>query len=83
MSDVVAASVIVPTYNRPGVLEQCLRALLSQDAETPPFEVIVVDDATTDDTAARVVALAADDRVHYVRHQAKRHPEHRNSVCAR
>jgi GT2 family glycosyltransferase len=72
MSDVVAASVIVPTYNRPGVLEQCLRALLSQDAETPPFEIIVVDDASTDDTGARVVALAADNRVHYMRHQANR-----------
>jgi GT2 family glycosyltransferase len=49
-----------------------LRALLSQDAETPPFEIIVVDDASTDDTGARVEPFTGDERVQYVRHEANR-----------
>ncbi|MFO7173878.1 MAG: glycosyltransferase family 2 protein [Bacillota bacterium] len=38
-----AVSVIVPTYNRPGHLRECLRALAAQTY--PDFEVIVVNDA--------------------------------------
>lgn len=72
MSVEPAASVIVPTYNRPGVLEQCLRAILVQKAGTPPYEIIVVDDASSDDTGARVAALGGGDRLHYARHEMNR-----------
>lgn len=67
------ASVIVPTYQRPKLLERSLRALLAQDRSTPPYEVIVVDDCSTPETAA-VVSKAAgpDERVMYVRHEANR-----------
>jgi GT2 family glycosyltransferase len=41
-------SVIVLTWNGGRVIEPCLRAVLSQ--EPPPFEVIVVDNASTDGT---------------------------------
>ena len=39
-------SIIIPTYNRLGILEKCLRALESQTYEQPitEYEVIVVDD---------------------------------------
>ena len=45
-------SIIIPTYNRLGILEKCLRALESQTYEQPitEYEVIVVDDGSTDDT---------------------------------
>jgi len=46
-------SVIVVTYNSGAQIEACLRALLSQDCE-----VIVVDNASQDDTVARVRALS-------------------------
>lgn len=46
-------SVIIPTYNRLPILQKCLAAL-SQQALTSPhtYEVIVVDDGSTDDTVA-------------------------------
>jgi len=43
-------SVIIPTRNRRALLEGALRSVWSQ--EQPPAEIIVVDDGSTDDTAA-------------------------------
>lgn len=49
MSGSLKISVIVPAYNEEAVLEQCLRALESQTVK--PYEVIVVDNNSTDKTA--------------------------------
>jgi GT2 family glycosyltransferase len=46
-------SVIIVTYNSAAVIEACLRALASQDCE-----IVVVDNASQDDTMARAVAFA-------------------------
>jgi glycosyltransferase involved in cell wall biosynthesis len=46
-------SVIIPTYNRKPILEQCLRSLEQQQiqaAELDGYEVVVVDDGSTDGT---------------------------------
>ena len=43
-------SVVIPTYNRLNMLVRVLDALEAQ-ADAPPFEVIVIDDGSTDDTA--------------------------------
>jgi O-antigen biosynthesis protein len=43
-------SVITPTYNRRTVLAQCLDALARQSVRPEMFEVIVVDDGSTDET---------------------------------
>lgn len=46
-------SVIIPTYNRLPILEKCLRAICLQNLSEPHrFEVLVVDDGSTDDTVA-------------------------------
>ena len=49
-------SVVIPTYNRLPILHKCLKALAVQDLSTAPqvegYEVIVVDDGSTDATAA-------------------------------
>ncbi|HUI25387.1 MAG TPA: glycosyltransferase family 2 protein [Candidatus Kryptonia bacterium] len=45
-------SIIVPTYNRAASLRRCLATLIRQDYDD--YEVIVVDDASTDETAATV-----------------------------
>jgi glycosyltransferase involved in cell wall biosynthesis len=69
------ASVVVPTYNRAAVLTECLDALTAPVPDTPPFEIIVVDDASDDDTP-RVLEARTAGAVHagfrYVRHEANR-----------
>lgn len=47
-------TVIVPTYNRVGHLRRTLDSLVGQDIGVDRFEVVVVDDGSTDDTAALV-----------------------------
>jgi glycosyltransferase involved in cell wall biosynthesis len=43
-------SVIIPTYNRQPVLKECMDALTRQTMRAEMFEVIVVDDGSTDET---------------------------------
>lgn len=47
-------SVVIPTYNRLPILQKCLRALEVQQVDGPleGFEVVLVDDGSTDDTVA-------------------------------
>lgn len=45
-------SVIVPTYNQAELLRACLRSLTAQSIDRATYEVIVVDDGSTDDTRA-------------------------------
>ena len=45
-------SVIVPTFNRARMLQECVASLLRQTQ--PPMEIIIVDDGSTDDTAETV-----------------------------
>lgn len=50
-------SVIIPTYNRLPILQKCLAALSQQQLTSPhTYEVIVVDDGSTDDTIPWVQA---------------------------
>ena len=49
-----ALSVVIPTYNRRAILRKTLLALMSQTLAPEKFEVIVVDDGSTDDTVAMV-----------------------------
>lgn len=50
-------SVVIGTYNRCDVLRGALESLLSQDSGGTPYEVIVVDNNSTDDTRSMVVNL--------------------------
>jgi len=49
-------SVVIPTYNRAPFLREVLDSVFAQ-RDCPPFEVVLVDDASTDDTAAVLAAL--------------------------
>ena len=51
-------SIVVLTYNRRALLEDCLKSLIAQSDPGTPFEIIVVDDGSTDDTADLVASLA-------------------------
>lgn len=52
------ASVVIPAHDESDVVERCLRVLLA-DARPGEFEVAVVANGCSDDTAARAVAAAA------------------------
>ena len=62
-------SVIVPTYNRADSLPRTIDSVLAQTHHD--LELVVVDDASTDDTKA-VVERYDDDRVTYLAHAANR-----------
>ena len=51
-------SVIIPTHDRRETLLRCLASLLAQDLAPEAFEIVVVDDGSTDGTAAAVEGLA-------------------------
>ncbi len=50
-SNYPAVSFIVPVRNRPGLLGRCLQSIFEQDYPPDKREVIVVDDASSDETA--------------------------------
>jgi peptidoglycan-N-acetylglucosamine deacetylase len=52
-------AVLIPAYNEGRVIQSTLRAILR--SEYPRFRVLVIDDGSTDDTAARVGEIAAVD----------------------
>jgi len=51
----VKCSVIVPAYNAAGTLPACLHALLHQTIARTEYEIIVVDDGSTDGTGETVL----------------------------
>ena len=59
-------SIVVPAYNAAAVIEECINSILRQTYSD--FELIVVDDGSTDNTAGIVSAKAAEDkRIRYGR----------------
>jgi len=66
MMNLGRVSVVVPTRNRSRLLAMTLRSVLCQ--QNVELEVIVVDEGSTDDTAAMLSRLA-DSRVRVLRHE--------------
>jgi len=60
-------SVVIPTYNRREILARSLKALLSQDYPTDKYEILVIDDGSTDETAkvAREAEIKSPVPLHY------------------
>jgi glycosyltransferase involved in cell wall biosynthesis len=56
-------SVVVPTYNRSASLEQALRSLFSQKTGGVSFEIVVVDNNSSDGTPQTVAALGSESPV--------------------
>ena len=70
-----AISVVIPTYNRSSLLERALESVEAQSFRD--FEVVVVDDGSTDDTAAGLRHWEARDRFRAV------FEPHRGAAAAR
>ena len=68
---------VVPTYNRRALLERVVAAILRQGLPPERYELIVVDDGSTDGTAELGAELAARGNVRFVR------GEHRGVAAAR
>lgn len=69
VADSALVSVVVPTFNRPELVIRALRSVLRQTYGN--LEVIVVDDASRDETR-RAIASIADSRIRYLRHDQNR-----------
>ncbi len=69
MNDAPLVSIVLPTYNGARYLRAALESCLAQTHAA--LELIVVDDASTDDTPA-IVRSITDPRVRYLRHATNR-----------
>ncbi|MGI8512404.1 MAG: glycosyltransferase family 2 protein [Solirubrobacteraceae bacterium] len=67
-----AVSVVVATHDRPARLARLLEALRAQDLAEARFEVVVVDDGSGPETAARLHAAAGVLDLRVVRHERAR-----------
>lgn len=73
MESIPSLSVIVPTYNRLKVLLKCLRSLEAQTVAPDNWEVVIVDDGSTDGTAEQIAVLLDESclNVHFSRQDHK------------
>jgi glycosyltransferase involved in cell wall biosynthesis len=62
--DYPVVSIIIPTYNRENIVSRAIHSILAQTYQN--FEIIVVDDASTDNTES-VISGFTDPRIQYVR----------------
>jgi len=71
-----SVSIVIPSYNRAKELERCLRSLFALDYPTHCLEIIVVDDASTDETATTLQHLLQEAAAHglemHIVHHEKR-----------
>jgi glycosyltransferase involved in cell wall biosynthesis len=67
--DLPFVSVVIPTWNRAAYVRDLLSTLADQDYPASRFEIVVVDDGSTDDTRSVVASFAAraEPSVRYVR----------------
>ncbi len=70
LSGKIYASVVVSAYNRLEAMKMCLAALLQQTIETDKYEIILVDDCSTDGTKEYLEKnILNEPNIKYVRHQ--------------
>lgn len=80
MDEPLLFSVVIPTYNRAQLVSRAIKSVLSQTY--PHFEVIVIDDGSTDNTE-QVVSSLKDSRISYVKKENGERGAARNYGVAR
>jgi len=68
----VKASIVIPTRNRRKVLERTLKYLFLQDYPPDQYEIIVIDDGSTDGTHEMVKAQESPCRLVCLRHEERK-----------
>jgi glycosyltransferase involved in cell wall biosynthesis len=65
-------SVIIPTHNRKAILERCIQSLLNQSLSRDRYEIIIVDDGSTDGTGDLINdRLLNEGNIIYLRQEGK------------
>jgi len=67
-------SILIPSRNRAAQLERCLRSLLALDYPAHALEIIVVDDASTDETGTMLQRFIEETATHGWTIRVIRHP---------
>ena len=65
-------SVVIATYNRRGLLDRCLECLFRQDYPKDQYEIIVVDDGSSDGTKEMVEGKSSSCGLKYLKHKERR-----------
>jgi glycosyltransferase involved in cell wall biosynthesis len=73
----ITVSVIIPTYNSAALVPGAAKSVLSQTLQD--FELIIVDDGSTDKTKDVIAPLLVDPRIHYLYQENKGLPGARNA----
>ncbi len=74
-------SVVIPTYNRRAMLREAIDSVLAQSATA--FELIVIDDGSTDGTAEHLTRLADRIRIEPIKHSGPAAARNRGVELAR
>jgi len=67
-------SVVIATYNRKSLLEKSLECLFCQDYPKDKYEIVVVDDGSTDGTEQMIKREISPCRLKYLRHNRREGP---------
>ncbi|HWB83053.1 MAG TPA: glycosyltransferase family 2 protein [Bryobacteraceae bacterium] len=76
----IRVSVVIPTFNRAALLKELVESLNNQTLAPSSYEVIVVDNCSTDDTAALITGMQSQVRYRLIYH---RMPENGGPVRSR
>ena len=63
-------SVIIPTYNRAHLIGRAVQSVLNQTYQD--FEIIIVDDGSTDDTYSLITSYIRNEKIKYIKHNSRK-----------
>jgi mycofactocin glycosyltransferase len=78
-----SVSIVIPTYNRAKELERCLRSLFVLDYPAGNFEIIIVDDASNDETGVMLQHLLQEATAYGLAVRTVRHEKRQGAGISR